>query len=377
LGLLIYNNYFTFIFQQALLVLGTFYLLYKMYGKNSYLLFFSTALFGFYAINPTYNFMCFFLMILLIYLEKKYSSKDYLIGFIIGLSILSKHTVGAFFVLPTLIFYYKDIRKLLRRFIGLIIPCFIFLIYLICNNSLYQFFNLCVMGLFDFSSNNGNIQTIYFYYTIICFIISLIVLFKNKKDISNYYLIFSIMFTIPLFDINHFGLYFNSIIIMLFPYINIKNKWVIPVCILSTYIYMVISLKIGCTYKINFMKKLNHFQYTLHVEDSYKNILNRKNYVDKYNDSIVLSSFSFIYHISSDQDITYYDVFLYGNFGYNGNSNLIKEINSMHNKYFIIDMNDYNNESVNCQFNKEIADYIMDNYSKVDSKYNLNVYYKE
>lgn len=62
--------------------------------------------------------MALFMLVILLYLEKKYPDKDYLIGFVIGCAVLSKHTVGAFFILPSIIYYFRDIKKLLRRAIG-------------------------------------------------------------------------------------------------------------------------------------------------------------------------------------------------------------------------------------------------------------------
>lgn len=47
----------------------------------------------------------------------------------------------------------------MKRLVGIIIPCFVFLIYLIYNNALYLFFDLCFFGLFDFAQKNTEIFT--------------------------------------------------------------------------------------------------------------------------------------------------------------------------------------------------------------------------
>ena len=70
------------------------------------------------------------MMIVLILLEDKYKDKDYLIGVVIALAILSKQTVGVLLIIPSLVYYFKDKKKLLKRFIGLLIPSIIFVIYL-------------------------------------------------------------------------------------------------------------------------------------------------------------------------------------------------------------------------------------------------------
>ncbi|MDQ9777082.1 hypothetical protein RF400_00440, partial [Acinetobacter baumannii] len=90
----------------------------EIYGKKSYIALLVGCLFAFFAFNATYNFFALFCLVLLIYLEEKFSTKDYLIGFVIGCAILSKQTVGIMLFLPTVLFYYRDIRKVFKRVIG-------------------------------------------------------------------------------------------------------------------------------------------------------------------------------------------------------------------------------------------------------------------
>ena len=103
IGLYLVDNYLMFNIEQAILCTVMFYFLYKLYKEKSYLILFVMTMFSFYAINPTYNFACLFLLILLLYLEEFHKDKDYLIGMVIGLTILSKHTIGLFFLIPTLL----------------------------------------------------------------------------------------------------------------------------------------------------------------------------------------------------------------------------------------------------------------------------------
>ena len=143
IGLFLWNNYSMFLLEQALLVTVMFYLLNKIYGKKSYILLLITCLLGCFGINATYNFFAFFFLIILLFLEEKYKDKDYLIGVVIALAILSKHTVGVLLVIPSLIYYFKDKKKLLKRFIGVLIPGVIFIIYLLITNSFMKFIDLC------------------------------------------------------------------------------------------------------------------------------------------------------------------------------------------------------------------------------------------
>lgn len=182
LGLFLWDNYLMFALEQSLLLTIAFYLLYEVYGKKSYIALLSVCLFAFFAFNATYNFLALFFLIFLIYLEEKFPHKDYFIGFILGCAILSKQTVGVMLVIPTLIFYRRDIRKILRRIVGTFIPCFIFLIYLLFQKALYPFFDLCLFGLFDFSSKNGFHFSFYFLFSILLFCIQLWITLKRKKE---------------------------------------------------------------------------------------------------------------------------------------------------------------------------------------------------
>lgn len=111
LGLFFFDNYFMFVIEQSILVTIMFYFLFELYGKKTYLLLLCICLFCFLGINATYNFMALFMLVIILYLEKKYPDKDYLIGFVIGCAILSKHTFGLFLIFPSIIYYFRDLKK--------------------------------------------------------------------------------------------------------------------------------------------------------------------------------------------------------------------------------------------------------------------------
>lgn len=378
LGLHIFDNYLMFILEQSLFVTVVFYFLYRMFDKKSYWILLSLIFFGFYGILPTYNFCCFAMMVILLYLEKFHNEKDYLVGVIIGLCILSKHTVGAFFVLPTIILYFKDFKRILKRACGALIPGSIFIIYLLATGSFISFINLCFGGLLDFGSNNGNLFNVYFFICIVMLIIMIFILIRDRKNIINWYLIFTFMFVVPLFDMAHFGLFFGCFAIMIMQYINIKNidyfgrlgvLLIITVCILN--------VRMGISYDPVFMKDTNRFNYTLN--SSYSNKLNKKvdKYFKKFDDPLIISYHKMFYDISNGNDIDYYDVIMYGNFGYNGINNMIDDIKNMKDRYIIVDMNSYLKDGEDEQFAKEIAEYVMENCEMIDSKYGFDVYYKK
>lgn len=379
IGLLIWDNFNMFLLGQALLVTISFFILYNLYGKKVYLYLLVTI--STLAINivGTYNYMCFFMMLIIIYLEKKYSNKDYLIGFCICLAVLSKHTVGAFLIIPSIIFFYKNKEKLLKRFIGFIIPLTIFLLYLLITKSLFSFIDLCILGLFDFASKNGatagKINTFFLISTIILILISLYIILKNKKEISNYYLFFGVLFAIPLFDFTHFMMYFNCFLAIIIPYIKINDKLITNISIYSSIIILLIV-------SINMHKYItiytnNHFKYTLSFKlDCIKKKKIHK-YFSKFDNSLIVSYDNMEYSIVNDRKIDYFSIPLYGNFGYNGINKMIKKIEKSKNKVFIVSKSEYKSKKKDSQFAKEIVKYIMDNYKKIDSKYGHEVYYRE
>lgn len=378
--LLICDNFNMFLLGQALLITITFSLLYKLYGKKVYLYLLVTCISITSNIIGTYNYMCFFMMIVIIYLEKKYSDKDYLIGICISLAILSKHTVGVFFIIPSIIFYIKDHKKILKRFIGILIPISIFLIYLILTKSLYSFIDLCILGLFDFSKRNGvgagKINAPFFLIlSILLLIVSILITIKNKKEISNYYLFFGIFFVVPLFDFSHTMMYFNCVLAMLIPYIKINDKLIKNISIITSVLILFI-ISTNLLKEITILKE-KHFEYAIVFNDDYNETKIVYEYFSKFDDPLIIGYTNMLYNIINDKDIDYFSVPLYGNFGYNGINKMIEKISSYNYKIFIVSKKDYNNKRKDSQYCKEIAKYIMDNYKKIDSKYGYEVYYKE
>ena len=378
IGLFIWNNYIMFLLEQTLLVTIMFVLLHKIYGKRVFALLFLICATVAIGILPTYNFFVMFLLVLLLFLEKKYSKKDLLIGIVIGLAILTKHTIGVLFIIPSFVFYYKDFKRLFKRGLGCFIVVMLFLLYLLITNSFSSFLDLCVFGLFDFTGHNGKLFNFWFFLGLISFIISIIITIKNKKDISNYYLLCSIFYLIPLFDMVHYFCYVICFGIQILPLIDLDDVKIVRVGYFLSFV-------IACFYGFMYFKLLSpvlsknvsRFEYLLNSKDSYKATIDYFNYFDKYDNPLIISYSKMQYDISRNNKIDYFDVILYGNFGYDGSNKMINKIEKMHDKYIIVDMNIYNSKETNSQFDKTIAKHVIDNYELVESKYIFNVYYKE
>lgn len=377
IGLFFFDNYLMFVIEQSILVTIMFYFLFEIYGKKSYFLLFCICLFRFFGINATYNFMALFMLVILLYLEKKCPDKDYLIGFVIGCAVLSKHTVGAFFILPSIIYYFRDIKKLLRRAIGFLIPWFIFLIYLVYNQALYPFIDLCFLGLLDFSSDNGRPFSLYFFLSIFLLVIQIVIIIKNKKDIRNCYLIMGFSFMIPIFDFPHFSIYIICFILQILDFISIKRGYFYGLMIFLSGLYSIMLF-------INYFILLNPvwatdilgFQYTLCASEEYQKSVKYFDFFDQYDNKLILSPNSTQYKASRGENITYFDLLHDGNFGYHGEKKMINKIKKMHDIYIIVNLDFYHDDNPNNQFNKAIVKHVIDSYEKVDSWGDFDVYYK-
>lgn len=380
IGLHLFDNYLMYIIEQCILVTILFYFLFKILDKKAWFVLLIMTFFDYIGFLGTYNFLCFLFIIILVYFEKNKPEWDYLIGFIIGLAILSKHTVGLLLLIPLLVICFNNKKKLFKRIIGITIPCLIFLIYLIFNNALFDFINLSFLGLFDFGAENSNVTSIFFYLAMLLVSIMTIIIFKNRKDKYNYYFLCTFAFCIPLFDYNHVFLFFNYFIIFILQYIMIKNiDYFSKLAIFIIFLYSGLHFVWFNQIDARFYNKLEHFNYMYNFTSDYKYNLKINKFLDKYENknTIMLSEYTMFYDISRDRKINYYDVLFYGNHGYKGTERMIKEISNLKNTYIIVDIGRYNMAAEESQFNKKIVKYVLDNYEKVDAKYNFWVYYKK
>lgn len=370
-------------FQSLLLVLF-FALLEKLLERKVYLLlpfiFFGFPVCLFSALFPGYNFILLFLIVLLIYLEKK-NGNDYLIGFIIGLSIITKHTIGVFLILPSLIYLFSNYKKVLKRIVGVIGPCFLFLIYLLVSNSFTNFLNLCVGGLFDFLKNNFYLESKFLLVVLILTIIYLIYsVIKRKKDISNYYVLVSILFIYPLIDSYHLSYFVLLVLILFLMNINIKiSSRIVP----RIFVFIIVLSGIWTFIVLNFKdcSFYNFHNYPLrYIGASNRNeILKINKYASKTNKNVVmfsLGSENYFYKIVNDLDITYFDLPNYGNYGYDSYKMMSKKFDELNDTLILINKNNLD-ERDGQQYYKELARYVIDNYEYVESLNDYDIYYKE
>ena len=365
------SNILVFHIEWALIISFLFAIIYKTIGEKTWLfmifLFFPIAI-----IIPNYNIFLFVLLVIILYLENENNDSDILIGILLSLAFLTKHSVGLFLLLPSL-YYISNKRKIIKRFIGFIIPICLFVIYLIYSNSYKEFIDLCILGLFDFASENPHLHIIIILLSFIMFIVTIIYIKKSDSKIEGYYTLsfYSIIF--PLFDLYHF-----QVALLAFAYFILKNIKIVKIrpFLLFIGVYCFISLvymDIYHKHEIIYPNKLKHFEYRMINNDGIKitNRLNRK--IRKYKNVVHIHSNAYFLRIVNDQKIGYIDLINNGNWGYNGSKKMLRKIKKYKNKDVVFIVNKYE-LSIDKQTNKEVMKYIIKNAKKIDSVYYFDIY---
>ena len=267
------------------------------------------------------------------------------------------------------LYYYKDIKKIIKRIVGFIIPNIIYILYFIKVDALKDYINYAYLSLFDFASKNTN-----FSIGILIFIISIIYLlreYKYKRDIKVLYILLFQIMSYPIF--NYLHIVFSLIPLVFYILINNKNNiylkyrkylLIFLICpILSTILQVCF---INMDYGTNALsKKLIETDYII---DS-KTI---KNNVNDLNNLYFIMYEGYYNKLLLDLKINKYDVMLNGNLGFNGVNNTIKYFDSLPKRTKFIMYKKYEGG----QAPKEIYDYIKNNYKHYKSFDKYVVYIK-
>lgn len=353
--------------EHAIILIGLCMLLFSLLDKRAWIV----IAFILIPINvsfPSYNIFLYFLLALIIYLEKEKKS-DYLIGFLLGLCVLTKHSVGLCLLLPSL-YYIKDLKKIEKRFIGFIIPLCIFVIYLVVTKSLMSFIDLCILGLFDFASENGKGFNIYFLLFIIMIGITIYFIIKDRKNVVNYYVLAFYSIMIPLFDAYHFAVSLLAFLIILLS--KVKKDIIKPSLFGISIILFVALLLVDSRFKgkIIYPNNIKHFEYRFIDYDSILFTNKVNDYIRKNSDRefVFLNSNGYYFRLVNDMKISYIDLINAGNFGYNGSDKLLKEIKKKKDAIFLVDKGEL---SPIKQSDKQALNYVIDNGKKIG---NINIF---
>lgn len=373
--LLIWDNFLMFLITQSLLCTLFVSLLFKYLNKLAWFILLILAFPLFKAFIGTYNFLVLILILFLFILETKKKS-DLIIGIVLGLLILTKHSIGGVALITNLLFL-KDIKRILKRSFGVFLPCLVFFIYLLLTKSLYKFIDLCFIGLFDFQANNGNIFNILGIISIILIILLIIKYFKTK-DIKISYVIASYFLAFPLFDFYHFSMFLAIFILYFIKDTNLNEVYIKKLSIIILLIVLTFNILIRIdTYKQLHFLKLNRFEYYL-VKDYEKEKFHKllKKYQEKEN-TIIVGNHAMIIDIISNRKITYFDITLKGNYGYKGTEKMITKIDNLKDVYFFIDMRSLLECLDKTQLDYKLLTTIIKTSKLVDKVDSYNIYYKE
>lgn len=380
ISLIINKSIIAFYLEQSILLVLLCYLLFKILDKKAWIII--VSLFSLFPTSqfPGYNFLLMFELILLLYLETNNKS-DKLIGIVSALTVLTKHNVGAFIFLVTILYpLFKDKKKSLQRLLYGMIPFIIFLIYLLSTNSLYNFINLCFLGISDFQ-NNTNIEYFYLITVIITYIFMIIKFIKDKnKNITYFYFFVFVLIAYPLME-KHHTTYYLIVLLTVFLYnsnikIKIKNisqiSIMLIILIMSSYYLLVKDL--FDMYNIysyhNFPIEVMDEEDKETRDDIIKYIRNKK--VIFITDRPDHTTF---YLSTTNKKMTKYLVQFHGNYGKDGYTNLKKDLLKEQKTYFIV--NENINKNKNSQFYKGLPKFIMKNSKYIKKIGNYSVYYKE
>lgn len=364
---------------NAIILTGCFVLLEKMYHDKMWILFF----FLFFPVNisaPNYSLFLLVIVVSLVYLEKnsvnaKGDGVHYFIGILLGISVLTKQTVGVFLLLPTIIFFWKDKKVLLKRILGFLLPIFVFVIYLLIRKNFLAFLNLCVFGLLDFTDNQ-KVFNIFGILLIIILAFTIYFIRKDKKNISNYYVLCFYSIVIPIIDLYHFFLAFFAFLLLVLSRIQKRYLCYSAFSIVSILFLGGLMANFNQFDIENYPNDLNHFEYRYIKPSSYRFTKQVLKYVSKHRNKNIMYVVpdAYYFKIIQDEDCNYFDLINQGNLGYHGSDWLLKQIKKMDNTLFIVDSSEYNSGN---QIDQQALKYLLDYGVKVDSIGFYDVYVLE
>lgn len=367
-GLWIYDSFAVYLLEFCLLYTFAYYFLYKILGKKSIWIVLAMCVFLFHSFIATYNAMAFVLMIFLMYLEKNKKS-DFWIGFVMGLLILSKHTIGlpVFFITCLGV---RNWKKIFERVKGMLLPLGCFLLILLLTKSFLPFLDLCLFGLFDFGTNNRLLINWCVVLTFIMFVITVYHIWKHSKNILFYYALGAFFFVFPICDIGHIP---HLLPLFLIPIIDLyqekMNLKILPIALIVILLLINIFLRWDLLQEMR-LSPYNHFTGTMTYAPSISSIDQVLHKVSSYDRSIIIDGTGMFFNIVLDHKIDYFGVPLHGNYGYHGTSKMIERISKMKDTYFFIDYHNYyliknGLNKDDSQFDVDIVEYVIDHSEEV------------
>lgn len=342
----------------------------KKNNSKSYYIPYSILLFN---ALPNYSLFCILLLYILIDMENK-KTNDYLVGIFLGLTFLTKQNIGIYLCIPTI--FVKNIKKIIKRMIGFVIPNIIMLIYLILNNCLYEFIDYTFLGISDFANKNLVLYSSCLLTTILI-TVYLIYKYIKTKDIKIVYLICFQGMAYPLIEPYHVILPFIVGFNYMLSNLNLSKriiKYAFIIFILSVYAY---NIYIYMTDEYSYPNTTNVYKYKKINKNVCKSIETIKDYIENQDGRIfIVNMYAYLVKLESNQTIDKFDLLNDGNLGSYGEKKIINEMDTICKKQkctYLLNQVEIENEKYS-QYNQDIYKYIVKNYKKTDSIIGLSVY---
>lgn len=346
------NYYIVFTIANCLFQALIFTIIYNKIGKKSlYLL----ILFVLCPTSNNYNNFCALLTILILILESNnYKYKTVLTGIIIGSILMTKHNIGIFLMIPYL---YNNRKELLKCITCLLIPVLLITTYLIVNNILLEYIDLCYLGASNFISN---LKVDYFY--MVLYILFIIPLIKYKELRNNGTFLYVLGFQIvifPLFDFGHISI---ALLPIAYYYLSNDIKWYKYVII----IIIILTFTITTPNLLNRNSKIslsdNFFKYSYIQNNIIKYLDNYKEYLDNFDsDYYLFLDNAYLIKLYQNKTPNALDLINKGNHGQNERRYLDKLDENCKNKkcYFILDHKFFEKNKTS-QLNQIFKDYVIE-----------------
>ena len=295
----------------------------------------------------------------------------------------------------------KELKNILFRILGIAIPITIFIIYLLCTNSLTDFIDYAILGIKTFSNKIEyknlieseelliKILAILVPFSfVINFVISII---KKDKKLFVINCLSMAMFVVafPISDNIHFLIGSTASFIAIIyninnilkgtVYKNQNNKKLfikffieaISECLIVVVFISGIYLNYKNIKSVEYYSKLKHYKF-IPISQEYEEELKKVGeYIKKSDKKVYILNFdAALYMIPIDRYNKDYDMFLKGNIGSKGEVGQIEKIKKEDAKYLII------REGINRNWQnpEEVRKYIQENMKYVETISNFDVY---
>lgn len=397
----------------ALLCSTIFYLIYKLFDilnlKRELAILF-TFLIGLLfkdLLCIDYNYATLLLVLYIIYYEiKEYKNnnkfivknlrKDLFLGILAGVTVTLKQTTGLFICIALLgnklVFVRKKeelityFKSFIFRFIGMIIPVSLMIIYLLVTGTFSEFIRYTILGVSGFSNYIPYTNLIRFDLVgILSILVPITFIYEwirtiilEKDRISYIFLVYGLaMFVVcfPISDSIHFLIGSTPIIILLFyklyrkTYDNEESEKFVKEIMLFITFFIILFLiyysfiNIKNYYQNSKFSNHEHYKYIPISEQFEEQIKNINDYINSLDtEAKILDASAAMYMIPNNKYNKDYDMLLKGNLGKNGEDNLIKEIEEENNIVYLILKNNYNK---NWQTPMDIINYVLSNKEKI------------